>query len=424
MWLHRNWRRIFGDVVFYALVFSVNNIVSYLFIVIAGREFSAPEFGVFSALLGLITMAGIFSTSFQVATTQAVSLHADQAVLRGLIRHISRVTLPVISGLTLLMLPLGPRIGASAAQIAVCGIIVFVMFLAAASLGFLGGLRRIRAQAGLNLAGAAIRLATGWPLIVIGYGVGGALVGYLVNYAVIFGVAYAMTLRLVRSAGLADASVQTEAAKAPRLHSRTIATFVLTVAPYCLDQTMVQVFNPALGGDYAALAAIAKLVFLATYPIVAVIYPHVINLSDTRSRLQLFAVTAGAMICAVTLLAALLYSYPDQAVHLFFGASFQHVAPYLGFLAFGVACLSISVLAAHALIAWASPIGFLPSLIALGLGITFYAVRHNSLAEIVSDQIWMYGIQLVLILVLCATTLRRSSATTDMDNRRLRVQGS
>jgi hypothetical protein len=94
-----------------------------------------------------------------------------------------------------------------------------------------------------------------------------------------------------------------------------------------------------------------------------------------------------------------------------FGGRFPQAVPHVGSLAFGVACFSISAVCAHALIVWGSRLGFLPSLAALGAGMVLFAVRHDSLAVIVANQVWVYGLQLILMLAFLGLTVRHSLTT-------------
>ena len=70
------------------------------------------------------------------------------------------------------------------------------------------------------------------------------------------------------------------------------------------------------------------------------------------------------------------------------------------------------MVAAHALIVWGSRLGFVPSMVALGVGMILFVVRHDSLATLVENQVWVYGLQLVLLWGLLGMTIRRSLTTT------------
>ena len=401
---HHGWRTIVTDVFVFGVAFGLANVISYLYVVIAGRTLLPAQFGVFNALLGVIAISGFLAASLQLAITQAATLNPSRRALAALMRGTWRIALPGIALLTLASMPFAAAIGASAAEVMLSGVAILVIFLACTPLGFLGGSSRIRAQAGVNLLGTLVRLGVGWPLMSLGVGVAGGVLGYLSSYAAVFGLAYCTSWYLAANHPPEDLR------NAPplRLEASAMATFVLAFAPFSLDQLLVQGFAPSLGGDYAAVATMAKLVFFGAYPVMAVAYPHLLRRSGERSRARLAAVTAVGVICIAAGLAWALAAFPRQLTAMFFADRFQEVVPHVGPLAFGVACFSLSAIGAHALIAWGSRIGFLPSLVALGAGVALFAFRHDSLAAVVANQVWIYGLQLVLMLAALVVTIGRS----------------
>lgn len=394
---------IVADLVLYAATFSVTNVVSYVYLIVIGRTLTAAEFGVFNALSGLIAIAGSFAASFQIAVTQAAAHSPVRPTLAALMRVTARRAVPALVLVTALALPFADTIGASPTQVAVCGIALIVLFLGGTAVGFLVGMGGIRAQGTITLAGALARLATGWLLVAMGLGVGGAVLGYFFNYLVVL----ALALRLAwRRADAGPAAARSDRPDVT-LERASMITIVLALAPFSLDQAMVQVFAPQVGGDFAALATLAKLVFFASYPITAVAYPRLLRLPRGRGLARLAVVAAGGLALVVALLAATLAAFPLEAMRLFFGDRFAAAAPDAAMLAFGVAAYSLSLFCAHALIACGSRFGFVPSLMACIAGVLLFAVRHDSLATVAQNMLWIYGLQLALMASLLAVTVGR-----------------
>ena len=259
---HHTWRVIFADTIIFGLVFGLSNVISYLYVVVAGRNLLPAEFGVFNALLGLLIMTGAFAGSLQVAVTRAVSKHANRDTFASLMHGTWRFALPGTVLLTSAALPFASRIGADATQIVICGATLLAMILSSTALGFLVGLGKVRSQADLGFLGTVARLVTGWILMLAGFGISGALAGYAANYLLVLILAYAMSLHISKRQEASESG----GSQALRIEGATVATFVLAFAPFSLDQFMVQFFNPTLGGEYAATATIAKVAFFAAYP--------------------------------------------------------------------------------------------------------------------------------------------------------------
>lgn len=379
---------LFGDVAVFGLAFGTSSALAYVYIVVAGRTLAEAEFGVFNALLGLITLASFFATSVQLAATQAAADPAGARGLATLVRTTLVYAAPIVTAIALAGIPFASQIGASPGHVALLGAIFVVMFATSAALGFLAGVGKIRSQAGINLVGNVARLAVGAPLMMAGGAVLGAIVGYLASYLVM--------LPLAMWIGSRAATGESATSGRLGLNSSAMLVFALAFAPYSLDQLMVQMVAPQLGGRYAALATIAKLGLFVAYPVIAVVYPRLLKLADLRARTRLLVQATLAVVGIAALSVAVLAALGSQALGLFFGDRFADVEPHVAMLSAGVACFSVSTLGAHALIAWRSRLGFLPSTAALVVGAVLYVARHATLAEIVANQVWAYGVQLVL----------------------------
>jgi len=401
---HHGWRHFLADTVVYGVIFGLTNVVSYLFIVLVGRTLAAHEFGVFTALVGAIVIAGFFAGPLQLAVTQAAALLPSLSGLKRLTRTTVRSAFACIVLLTLAAIPYASRIGAKELDVALCGVATLLVYVGCAPMGFLGGIGKVRAQAHINLLGTIMRLCVGWPLMVFGLGVTGALFGYVWNYAVVFVLADRLSRRIAfdRSSAVAQDLPHL------RIQGSAIATFALTFIPFSLDQLLVQAFAPSLGGDYAALTTMAKIVFFGAFPVLMVAYPRLLVRTGAGRRTRLFAAAAGLVICCAGSLAWLLVVLPGQSMAMVFAEGFPEVTPFVGRMAIAVGCFSVAALCAYALTAWGSRIAFVPFLVAMVTQIGLFASRHDSLGALVSNQVWTYGLQLVLVTPLLVFTIHRS----------------
>jgi len=258
-------------------------------------------------------------------------------------------------------------------------------------------------DAGCSAASIWTRVAAGWPLMLMGFGVMGAVFGFFLNYVLV--------LMLSLSMGIAAAAgFDTEASSVPplKLDAASVAAFVLTFAPLGLDQVLVQLFATEQGGPYAAIATTSKLVFFCTYPIMAVAYPHLLRESDTPRRARLLAAAAATVALVALSVTAVLTMFPGPSLQLFFGERFSSGAPYVSPLAVSATCLSLSALATHALIAWGAPYGYVPSLVAIVAGAALFATRHSSLGALVENQLWLCALQLALLVSMLGVVISRS----------------
>jgi len=396
-----DWKLLVADFAMFGVAFGLTSLVSYLYVVVAGRTLVEAEFGVSNALVGLISMFGFFAASVQLAATRASTRNPSRETVIALTRRMLFLAAPVLVVITLAAVPFAPAIGATAWQIVLCGGIAYSALVGCPPLGFLAAIGRIRAQAGIGLLGALARIGSGWPLMLVGFGATGVVIGFLVNNAVVLLLACWWSWRFAP----APRSEQSERLPGFGLDSSAVATFTLVFAPFSLDQVQVQLFAPSMGGNYAALATIAKIVFFSTYPLIAVAYPRLLKVDGLgdRSRLLLLSVVCVAFVAFG--FAGLLANYRDEVERALFAGRFASVVPHLASLVFGVACFAVSTLAAHALVAWDCRFGYLPSLVAAAAGVVLFATRHESLSDVVGNQTAVYLLQTFLLLALLAFRL-------------------
>ena len=116
-----------------------------------------------------------------------------------------------------------------------------------------------------------------------------------------------------------------------------------------------------------------------------------------RERLQYLRLPAVGIVLVCLCASLFIQRYPEWVARLFFGQKFEAIVPHLGSLSFGVAAFSLSCLGVHALIAWCGRLGLVPPMVAVLLGAALFSVRHDSLAGVVENQVWIYGSQLVSV---------------------------
>jgi O-antigen/teichoic acid export membrane protein len=402
-----SWQVIAIDLAVFASTFIVAGVLALLYSVLAGRTLSPAQFGLFNALFGVITLASHLAASIQLAATNIATREAHKLALRGVLISAARMTLPGTVLSTGAAMLVAGSFGASALEVGLCGLTTFVLFISSAALGFLTGVCGVRAQARLILVGAVMRVAAGWPLMLVGFGVNGAVLGFLLNYVLVLILSLRFSASATAGCGAASPSM------APlKLDAASVSAFVLAFAPLGLDQLLVQLFAEEHGGLYAAVATTSKLVFFCTFPIMAVAYPHILRELNMPRRVRLLASAAAAVLLVALSVTAVLTMFPDRSLQLLFGERFIEGGPYVAQLALSATLLSLSALATHALIAWEVPYGYVPSLIAIVLGAALFATRHSSFGVLVENQLWLCSIQLALTVpVVClaiSRTIRRS----------------
>lgn len=387
------------DFLRYAAAHLLASMLAYLYVLLAGRWLSLTDFGIFSTLLGLLTLGGIYATGLQVAVTQLSAHHTPG--LGPLLQRCATLLLWPAGLATAALLLWHRSLGMSPMQALLGGAIFLAMLLSALPMGVLGGSGRMRQQAELNAWGALGRLLLGATLMMAGLRVSGALAAYLLNYLLLAWAAQ----QLCRNAA-ASGTVH----EALPLNRRALLAVLVGFLPFTLDQLLVAHLAPTLLGEYAALATVAKLSFFAAFPLIAYVYPVLLANPERGKRRRLLAHSfVGVLLVSggISLLVAL---GPSLALGYLFGDRLQTSASALPLLALGTSFFSLSALLIHALIVWGQRHGHWASMLAFLPGTGMFLARHDSLIELVQNQAGLYGLQLLLLGLLMGRTLRRETA--------------
>lgn len=411
----KTWRSTLFEAILFGVIFGLTNVISYGYIVVAARKLPAVEYGTFSALMGLVALGGVFANSIQAGATQAVKASVDTLKLRYVLGSAWKYALLGAALLIAILLPFKKNLNANTVQILLGGLCLFAMTISSAVIGYLAGIGKVRAQADLACYGAIARLAFGWLLLMAGFGISGALGGYVINYLIVFILAV-LACRHSSASGPSNVG-QSQKTKNIEIETPTLLAFILTNATFTLDQFVIQYFNPAVGGDYAATATIAKLIFFTSYPIIAIAYPRMLTQTNRAAQTKTLSVAAAAIAASGMSLVIVLHIFPHEIKNLFFGAQFEAAATSSAILALGILFFSMSVLAMHAKIAWKYSVGYLPAIAVLGGGLLLHACRHQTIGQIVENQTLIFGVQMLaswasLIYIFRAGPVGKQQATS------------
>lgn len=401
------WKAAVIEALFFGLVFGLTNIISFLYIVIAGHKLTPAEYGIFNALLGLISLGGVFANSIQIGTTQTVKSNADEITLENVLGSAWKYAFFGGALFVLVLLPFKQELQSTTSHIALGGLCLFTMIVSSAIVGYLVGKGKVRAQADLACYGAIARLSSGWIFLLAGFGISGALGGYVINYILVFLIAVLAGKNTASPTHTASRQYE----KNIKIETPTLLIFILTYATFTLDQFVIQFFNPAIGGIYAAAATIAKLVFFAAIPIIAIAYSRILAQTDSLAQIKTVTVAAIAISICGSGLVFTLWIFPYEINSIFFGNQFEAAAADTAMLALGTLFFSMSVLAVHAKIALKNSVGYLPAITLLAAGFLLHANRHQVIEQIVENQVVIFGAQMLILWANVLYTFRKATFT-------------
>jgi O-antigen/teichoic acid export membrane protein len=334
-------------------------IFAYLLHPLLGRLMGVRSYGQVAALIAL---SFVLLTPTQLVATVAAKYAASKAVARDFaqlnhfVRRLTAILLPVGIAIAALVavassyvagfFHLGSREGAL-----LLSLLFVVSFVTPLNLGMLLGLQLFGWYAVITILSAFLRLALPVALVIVGLGVGGAVLGISLGAI----GAYVVSFQPLRDI--------LHGALEPMGSVRSLLGFALLaagaaagiVALFSIDTVLARHYlGEHDAGLYAALATIGRTVLFVTSGVALVMFPKVVALHEQKKRHAHLAVQAlfGALVLAGAI-EAVFYIAPSMVTKLLFGEAFAAVASTLPL--YGLAMLLLA--AAQVLVAYFLAIG-------------------------------------------------------------------
>jgi O-antigen/teichoic acid export membrane protein len=329
--------------------------LSYLAVTLAARLLGAADYGLLGTFLGIVSFGGVALRPLHSAATHAASV----VLVRGEPADIARlgawlVAMCIFGAIAIgiivvaLAAPLGEllRIGDAQWTLLLLPLLLGSLAYWQAISGLLLGMHRFHQFAAATVLDAGVRAAFIAPLV-IAYGVGGALAGYIA------GIVAANALGTYAYGGLAwgvpGKSVRQQFA---RVSGDWVVLTLLVAALQNLDLVLLRAYAPAEQvGWYAASAALANLLFTVSGPLYLPLYPRlVLARSQGRPTIGLLLGTLLPVVVAGAVAAWIASSQGPSISRLIYGDSFTPGGGLLPVLLLKTtALLALSVVGQHAI---------------------------------------------------------------------------
>ena len=332
---------------------TVVNLGNYIFNLILGRWLGPAAFADLSLIVTLFLMLTLVTATLQTVVAKFAAVYfVDRNVdeMHGLWQWTSRW-----SWLIGALIAAGLVIGAPALQrffhtasfwpFVLLGVGVPIYFAQGVDRGILQGQLRFLGLAGSYQAEMWTRLAVGLLLVLLGFGVNGAVFSLTVSFA-----ASLLTLRLIglhlsKGGGLGPDS------------RRAILLFAGPTAAALLGQILInnsdvllvkRFFVPEVAGQYAALALIGRMVFFATWSVVTVLLPTVAQRHEEgKPHWHLLWLSMGMVLAVSVFIVVGSWFGGELVIQLLFGPAYLGVANLLWLYAIATtlyACANVIVI--------------------------------------------------------------------------------
>ncbi len=327
-------------VMFTATIFA--GIFNYLYQVYMGRVMGPEEYGVFGALFAIFYMIGVISQTLGTSATNFVSEFIGQGkqigfFLYGSLKRMALLGLAVSvifiasSGWLTSLLKLPER-----GPVLVLVPILFLTCVSPISSGALRGVKSFFALGFVNISSAFFKLAIGILLVILGFGVSGALMGVVAGMLVALVISFIYLKPYFRPNNPHEPDFSYTSFYSYSLPVM-VAMFAFTV-PANLDVVLAKYFFSATdAGLYTSASVLGKIIFFVPTGILAVMFPLIAEkhargeetTSILRRSLLYTALLSGSVALGYLL-------FPQLVINVFgsgYAAALPLVAPY-GFAMF------------------------------------------------------------------------------------------
>ncbi len=315
---------------------TLSNIGAYLFHVYMGRHLSPADYGILYTLLALLMIVSVPAMTVQTVITKYVShfkAHNQYGKIRFLFLH-SLKKLSLYGGIGfLIFLAFSSHIAKfeqipTRTPVAIVGFILLFSVVTPAAGGILLGLQRFNYLGWSMISGTLLRLISGIILVMIGFGVNGALSASIIG--MLFGL-FIIFLPL-RSLFQEKTNERIEFKEIYQYSAPVILALSCFMILTNVDAVLVKhFFSPLEAGNYSAAALVGRIILFLPMSVVIIMFPKTSELyaqkKDSSLILKKSLLYVGLLAGGATLV---FFLFPRLPLFLLWGDRFPTSTPLVG----------------------------------------------------------------------------------------------
>lgn len=384
------------------------NVLSFAFNLFMSRNLAISEYGTLVSLLSIITLFSIPAAALTPTIITVAGRYFAKKEYSSLHDfHNKMLRFLLLFGLLFILLPIvfSKQIGTflhieSSLLLLFTGIGILLAYLGTLYNSFLQAKLSFGFLSFSTALSAIVKLTLGVVVILLGFGVNGAIVTYLVS----FSLSVIIGLLVLRNFLFATTSKKTKIMY-KQLISYGIPSAVVVFSLNSFVSTDVilvkHLFSEQQAGLYAGLSLIGRVIFYATAPIGTVMFPVLVNRFNMKKRLNhILFYSIGLVGLASFLVNIFYFMFPHFVILLFLkNNAYLEMVPYLGRFGLFITIYSmLSLLTYYFLSIKRTRISYILFLGAAAQALLIYFL-HGDIGEIVNISIVTTGILFVLLLL-------------------------
>jgi len=322
------------------ITYNLYNLLNFSFQFGMARILSVIDYGILATLISITYISGIFSESIQTLLAKYSSSEGNYGKVKNVIRRSFNKSIRISSYAFIFFLIISifisPILKINYYLIVMAGIAFLFSFVVPINRGVMQGKGKFKSLGWNLIAESTVKLILGISLVLIGWGVFGAMVGILIGFAVSFLLSF-YSIKSILSSDEKKANII-------NLRIDTKPVFIVTsciLLFYSLDLIIAKmVFSSEIAGYYAIASVLSKTVFWGTQPISRAMFSLTSRKQGKREERKIFS--SSIFILSSLILIALVSTFflSDIIVRLFAGRFLNQSASILLYLIIGTSLLS------------------------------------------------------------------------------------
>jgi len=322
------------------------NFLNYIFNVFVVRLLGPINYGVFAALISLLTILSVPSSALTTAATKFTASYkgeGDLGKIKTLFLILFRCLL--VAGVITFVI-----ITVFSSQIAkflnindltpviIIGLAFLIIFPQTAATGVLQGMQSFTFLSLNSIFSAVVKLIAGLGLVYLGFSVNGALMGFILALLLPF-LASVFILKNYFSDGQSHINWKSFLKYAP------VAGLSLLGLTFLITNDIILVkhyFNTFDAGIYSSLSLVGRVILFVSSPISVVMFPLIAERYSSKKSYYRYLFYSISLVTLASLSVTIFYFlFPEFSVNFFFGKKFLEAVPYLGFFGIFITLYSV-----------------------------------------------------------------------------------
>ena len=309
------------------------NVINYVYHLVMGRLLGPADYGVVARIFSLLYVVSIvpISSSFAIVKfiSEAKTGEASVAVYRAISKFgwklggIFGVAVVLLSPLIAKFLNIATPI-----PVALVGGVLFLSLITLVNQATLQGLLKFGGVVWPNAVSSIAKLALGLVAVWVGMQVVGVIGAVVVSVL----LAYLLSYRLLPIEYKSTSKgTDFDLGSFLKFSFPVLVQSLAFTSLFTADVILVKhYFPPTVAGWYAALSMLGKIIYFATQPISAVMFPYVVQkISSGKSYLLILGMSFTLTAIVSFIILGAYFLFPDLAIGLLYGSKYLDIRPEL-----------------------------------------------------------------------------------------------